>query len=88
MDVLHRLRGEPVDAGLLAPAEEHDVLGIRLPVLAPTAMVSVKLRPLTETAGNDFGVAFLVLTDRLGISSDANDPLRTGCTRAGSGPPR
>jgi len=98
VDVLHRLCGEPVDAELLARAEEHDVLGIRLPVLPPTEMVSVKLRSLTEhhcdfagllpavravreqldwdrlrkeTADNDFAVAFLVRTDRLGISDPA-----------------
>jgi hypothetical protein len=96
VDVLHRLCGEPVDAELLARAEQHDVLGVRIPVLPPTEMITVKLRSLTEhhcdfagllpavravreqldwtrirkeTADNDFAVAFLVLTDRLGISS-------------------
>ena len=95
VDVLHRLSGDPVDAVLLGLAEEHEVLGIRLPVLPPTEMITVKLRSLTEhycdfaallpavravreqldwprirkeTADNDFAVAFLVLTDRLGIS--------------------
>ena len=98
VDVLHRLCGEPVHGDLLARAEAHDVLGVRIPVLPPTEMVSVKLRSLTEhycdfaallpavravrerldwtrirkeTADNDFAVAFLVLTDRLGISDSA-----------------
>jgi hypothetical protein len=95
VDVLHRLNGDPVDAALLAQAEEHEVLAIRMPVLPPTETVRVKLRSLSEhhcdfaallpgaravrervdwgriretTADNDFAVAFLVLSDRLGIS--------------------
>jgi hypothetical protein len=95
VDVLHRLAGVPVDAHLLARADEHEVLGVRIPVLPPTEMISVKLRSLSEhhcdfatllppvravreqldwdrirkeAADNDFAVAFLVLTDRLGIS--------------------
>jgi Uncharacterised nucleotidyltransferase len=96
VDVLHRLGGDPVDADLLDRADEHEVLGLRIPVLPPTELIVVKLRSLSEhhcdfssllppvravreqldwarlradTAGNDFAVAFLVLTDRLGISS-------------------
>jgi hypothetical protein len=95
VDVLHRLGGVPVDADLLYRAEDHEVLGVRIPVLPPTEIIVVKLRALTEhycdlstllplvravreqldwprirkeTADNDFAVAFLVLTDRLGIS--------------------
>lgn len=48
VDVLHRLNGDPVDAGLLASAEEYEVLAIRMPVLPPTEMVRVKLRSLSE----------------------------------------
>jgi hypothetical protein len=96
VDVLHRLAGVPVNAELLEEASEHEVLGMRIPVLPPTEMIAVKLRSLSEhhcdfttllppvravreqldwdrirkeTAENDFAVAFLVLTDRLGISS-------------------
>jgi Uncharacterised nucleotidyltransferase len=95
VDVLHRLAGVEVDADLLGRAEEREVIGIRIPVLPPTEMVTVKLLSLSEhhcnfenllpsvravreqldwdrirkdTADNDFAVAFLVLTDRLGIS--------------------
>ena len=86
VDLLHRIVGEPVTA---------DLLGIRLPVLPATDLLSSKLRSMTEhycdfgrllphvravreqldwdrlrteVAGNDFAVAFLFLTDRLGIS--------------------
>lgn len=96
VDVLHRLNGTPVAPSLVARADELEVLGLRMPVLPPTEMITVKLGALTEhycdfgallpsvravreqldwdairrdTAGNDFAVAFLVLTDRLGISS-------------------
>jgi hypothetical protein len=95
VDVLHRLGGVPVDRDLLARAEEHEVFGLRIPVLPPSEVIVVKLRALSEhycdfttllpavravrerldwprvrkeSADNDFAVAFLVLTDRLGIS--------------------
>jgi predicted nucleotidyltransferase len=95
VDVLHRIVGEPVDAELLTRSEEMDLLGIRLPVLPATDLLSSKLRAMTEhycdfgrllphvravreqldwerlrkeVAENDFAVAFLFLTDRLGIS--------------------
>ena len=85
----------PVDSQLLGQATEHEVIGMRIPVLPPTEMIIVKLRSLSEhhcdfgellppvravreqldwarirkeTADQDFAVAFLVLTDRLGIS--------------------
>jgi hypothetical protein len=48
VDVLHRLNGEPVDAGLLTHSDEMEVLAIRMPVLRPTELVVVKLRSLTE----------------------------------------
>lgn len=48
VDVLHRLGGVPVDAELVARAEEHEVFGMRIPVLPPTEIVVVKLRALSE----------------------------------------
>ena len=95
IDVLHHLNGVPVEAATLEGAVVLDVLAVRMPVLSPTLVLSVKLRSLNEhhcdlaallpaaravrervdweavraaTAGNDFAVAFLVLTDRLGIT--------------------
>jgi hypothetical protein len=96
IDVLHQLNGTPVDADMIASAEELDVLAIRMRVLSPTHVVTEKLNSLNEhhcdfaallpairavreqvdwdklradTAENDFAVAFLVLTDRLGITA-------------------
>ncbi|WP_369136804.1 nucleotidyltransferase [Modestobacter versicolor] len=95
VDVLHRIVGEPVGAEMLDRSEEMDLIGIRLPVLPATDLLSSKLRSMTEhycdfgrllphvravreqvdwprlrkeVAENDFAVAFLFLTDRLGIS--------------------
>ena len=48
VDVLHRLNGVNVDAELLEHAEVREVLGLRIPVLQPTDVVSTKLRALTE----------------------------------------
>ena len=48
VDVLHRLNGIPVDAGFLDRAEMREVLGLRIPVLQPTDVISTKLRALTE----------------------------------------
>ena len=48
VDVLHRLGGEPVGPELLDRAEEHEVLGLRIPVLPPTELIVVKLRSLSE----------------------------------------
>jgi hypothetical protein len=48
VDVLHRLNGVPVDGGLLDGAEQFDVLAIKTPVLAPTAVLIQKLRALDE----------------------------------------
>jgi hypothetical protein len=48
VDVLHRLNGVPVDGVLLDAAEQYDVLAIRTPVLAPTAVMIQKLRALDE----------------------------------------
>jgi predicted nucleotidyltransferase len=95
VDVLHRIVGEPVTPELLGRSTEMDLLGIRMPVLPATDLLSSKLRAMTEhycdvgallphvravreqidwdrlrteVEGNDFAVAFLFLTDRLGIS--------------------
>lgn len=48
IDVLHRLNGVPVDRRLVDAAEQYDVLGVRMRVLAPTCVVTEKLRALTE----------------------------------------
>jgi predicted nucleotidyltransferase len=48
VDLLHRIVGEPVTADLLDRAEEMDVLGIRMPVLPATELLSSKLRAMTE----------------------------------------
>jgi hypothetical protein len=48
VDVLHRLVGEPIDPERLSRAEEHDVLGIRMPVLVPTEVMLTKLLSLSE----------------------------------------
>ena len=48
VDVLHRLNGTPVDAETLAAVDELEVLGIRIPVLAPTDVVTTKLQSLSE----------------------------------------
>jgi len=48
VDVLHRIQGDPVDADLLARAEEFEVLGIRLPVLPATDIMTAKLQSLSE----------------------------------------
>ena len=95
IDVLHQLNGIPVNADVIAAAEELDVLAIRMRVLSPTHVITEKLNSLNEhhcdfaallpavravrervnwdklradTVENDFAVAFLVLTDRLGIT--------------------
>jgi Nucleotidyl transferase of unknown function (DUF2204) len=47
VDVLHRLGGVPVTNALLDTADEHEVLGLRMPVLPPTPIVIAKLRSLT-----------------------------------------
>ena len=48
VDVLHRLQGVPVDAALIEQADEHELLGIRLPVLPATDIVIPKLLALSE----------------------------------------
>jgi hypothetical protein len=48
VDVLHRLNGRPIDRALLGHSDEREVLAIRMPVLRPTDMVTVKLNSLTE----------------------------------------
>ena len=48
VDVLHRLNGHPVSEELIARSEEHEILGIRLPVLPANDIVVPKLQSLTE----------------------------------------
>jgi hypothetical protein len=48
VDVLHRIVGVPVDEELLRSAEDVEVLGVRLPVLPATEVLSSKLRSMTE----------------------------------------
>jgi hypothetical protein len=48
VDVLHRIVGEPVGATLLERSVEMDLLGIRMPVLPATDLLSSKLRAMTE----------------------------------------
>jgi hypothetical protein len=46
--VLHRLVGVPVDHSLVTQAEQHDVLGVRMPVLTPTVVMTTKVLSLSE----------------------------------------
>jgi hypothetical protein len=48
IDVLHQLNGTPVNADMIASAEELDVLAIRMPVLSPTKVITEKLISLNE----------------------------------------
>ena len=48
VDVLHRIVGEPVSAELLERSEHMDLLGVRVPVLPATDLLSSKLRSMTE----------------------------------------
>ena len=48
VDVLHRLVGVPVVHRLVADAEQHDVLGVRMPVLTPTVVMTTKMLSLSE----------------------------------------
>jgi hypothetical protein len=48
VDVLHRLNGQRVDRELLAMGEDFDVLGLHIPVLPATQVITTKLRSMTE----------------------------------------
>jgi hypothetical protein len=48
VDVLHRLGGVPVTHSLLDTAREHEVLGVRIPVLPATPIMIAKLQSLSE----------------------------------------
>jgi hypothetical protein len=48
IDVLHRLNGVPVEAGMILSAQEYDVLAIRMRVLAPTQVLTEKLNSVNE----------------------------------------
>lgn len=96
IDVLHRLNGVPVEKETIVAAELHEVLAIRMRVMAPTEVMREKLNSLNEhhcdfaallpavravreqldwkqiradTADNPFAAAFLMLADRLELTS-------------------
>jgi hypothetical protein len=48
VDMLHRIQGVPVDEELISRAEEFEVLGVRLPVLPATEIITSKLQSLSE----------------------------------------
>jgi hypothetical protein len=48
VDVLHQLHGVPVDADLIGRATEHEVLGVRIPVLDAGEVITGKLLAMTE----------------------------------------
>ena len=48
VDVLHRLQGVPVTEDLVARASEFEVLGLRIPVLPPTEIMTAKLMSMSE----------------------------------------
>ncbi len=48
VDVLHRLQGERLEREVVARAEEHEVLGLRMPVMEPTEIMVAKLGSLSE----------------------------------------
>jgi Nucleotidyl transferase of unknown function (DUF2204) len=48
VDVLHRLQNVPVDRELIERSDEHEILGIRLPVLPATDIMITKLQALSE----------------------------------------
>jgi hypothetical protein len=48
VDVLHRLGGVPVTKSLLDTSEEHEVLGLRMPVLPPTPIMIAKIQSMSE----------------------------------------
>lgn len=48
VDVLHALQGIPVERALFDTAEEFEVLGVRMPVLTSTQIVTTKLQSLSE----------------------------------------
>ncbi|OBB01630.1 hypothetical protein A5662_13230 [Mycobacteriaceae bacterium 1482268.1] len=52
IDVLHQLNGIPLDAKMIAAADELDVLAIRMRVLSPTKVLTEKLNSLNEHSCN------------------------------------
>ena len=48
VDVLHNLQGVTVDREYVGRVDEFEVLGLRLPVLRPTEIVTTKLQSLSE----------------------------------------
>jgi hypothetical protein len=76
VDILHRLVGLPVDHELLASAEPHDVLGIRMHVLEPTVVITTKLLSLTERDCNFSSMLGAVRSIRERVDWDA---VATAC---------
>jgi hypothetical protein len=48
VDVLHRVNGTAVTRELIESASEYEVLAVRMPVLDPTTVITMKLRSLNE----------------------------------------
>ncbi|HEY5880827.1 MAG TPA: hypothetical protein VIU11_18085 [Nakamurella sp.] len=48
VDILHRLNGSPIADDFIELAQPHDVLGLRIPVLPPTEVISTKLQAMSE----------------------------------------
>ena len=48
VDVLHAIQGVPVDRSLFDTADEFEVLGVRVPVLTSTQIMTTKLQSLSE----------------------------------------
>jgi predicted nucleotidyltransferase len=48
VDIVHRVADVPVDEEALHGAEKMELLGIRLPILDATELITIKLRTLTE----------------------------------------
>jgi predicted nucleotidyltransferase len=48
VDVLHRLQDVPVTRELIERSDEHEILGIRIPVLPATDIMITKLQALSE----------------------------------------
>jgi putative nucleotidyltransferase-like protein len=48
VDVLHRLNGTPVGPEVLSATDELEVIGLRMPVLRPTDVITTKLQSMSE----------------------------------------
>ena len=70
IDVLHKLNGKPVEADMIAAAEELDVLAIRMRVLSPTHVITEKLNALNEHHCDFAALLPAVRSVREGVSWD------------------